>query len=124
MREGDGGILNGDSDSLQEVVAEGGDVTTEDECKADEWEAGVWERGGKSERGVFNRGIDERGKGTNADTECDGDVFGGEKTVKGGEMGLGISAKVFACSDEVEKEEIFSMTDESWLTSRGEYERG
>lgn len=59
MKEGDGGILDGELVSLREPVVQGEDVASDDKGGADECRSHVLEaRGGVGERDVFKREFD------------------------------------------------------------------
>lgn len=69
LKEGDGGVLDGDVVFFREVLAESGNVATAEECGADEC---VWlEGGGLSEREGLEGEADEIGEGMYADMDED-----------------------------------------------------
>lgn len=63
MERGGRGVLDFDFVFRQEVVVQGEDVATNDECGAEDFVAGVWERmGSKGEKEVFKEKIDDGGE--------------------------------------------------------------
>lgn len=115
------GIVDGDVILLHEVAIEGGEVASYSECKAEDREGNVWEReGGFCEREVLRGMVDEGGKRMYADAGYDGEGFEVEKIVDGKELRLRIYAKVSIGREEVRKKNVFSVTDEIWLTDESE----
>lgn len=68
----------------------------------------------------MKREIDEGEEGMYAKMESDGDGFGKVGILMGGDMKMKNSAKEFDCGDEVVEEILFAITDEIWLTGKGE----
>lgn len=54
----------------------------------------------------------------------DGEESGEERIVEEREMEAKTDAKEFFCSDEVEEEIVFVITNEPWLTGRKQEKRG
>lgn len=61
---------------------------------------------------------------TYAHTRTDGVGFRREKIVKGKKMKTEGGGKVFICGEAVGEEELFAITDETWLAGRGQQEKG
>lgn len=76
-------------------------------------------RGAVSERKVFKGEVDEGGKEMYAEMGNDGDNFGKEGFVEGGEMEVGNGADVFVCGDEIGEKNVFAISEKTWLKSEG-----
>lgn len=72
-----------------------------------------------SKRESFKRPVDEGREGAYANMKNDGDRFGKEAIVKGGEMRVKNGAKVSLCGDEDGGKDVFAITDDTSLTGGG-----
>lgn len=74
------------------------------------------ERADVGQREVVSREVDEGGEGLYVDMRNDGDGFRKEGIVEEEKVGVRIGAKLLVCGDEVRKEDVSAITNETWLT--------
>lgn len=76
-----------------------------------------------SKKEVFKIEVEECVEGMYACMVNDGDDFRKERILEKEKMEVRICAKIFFCGDEVGKEKVIAVTNETWLTGRGEKSR-